>query len=739
MYDEAFESGGTQLDQFADRVTRFNAAVKSAIPNAWPSVADFVDAAEEPLRADLVRSLLRIEWQERARLGCSIRLEPYLEDFPEYEPLLRFDHETRLHVSSEYLDAPLRLGRYVVSRTIGEGTFGIVYLAYDVELDRKVAIKVAKDDDGEQPRFQGNREAQTIAKLEHPGIVPVYDFGYLANRTPFIVTKFVPGRNLAQVVGNPPLSLLDKVLLVRRVAETLLYVHEAGVIHRDLKPSNILLDLRGNPLIADFGAASASVHNHHDCPRMVGTPAYLPPEQIDGIADARSDIFSLGLVFYELLAETRTFGASECSSLEVITNREAQDVRIAVPDIPEVLARACMKAIQPSPSSRFQDISEFLDALDNYLQKELKSNKRRRRRTMLASCGSALAIAGGGLWHAYPGGDSSNGTIQVVINVHYPSDAEIRFFRIEENRESRFSLVASGTSGEKFALRPGLYCVECIKEGYGFHQVYRTVPHSDDAFTNGVHNHRKWKWLNKERSQVELPTIRIRGKTIAPKGMVYQQGGTFEMGDGSRALPKHDHTLEPFFLARREFTIGEYRQLFGDVPNEIMNRPSAEPVRFVSFDDALAAAEQSGARLPTEAEYEYAARNQGQTKYPWGDDASLVKAGNWSPDQFFEADKTLGPDPVFSLYSGVVEWTDSRVLPYPGVPTLPASYGVDQSQFRVVRGGSLELAQGAPPLNTTELARGPSHRFTLAVTEQLRGLGFRLARSATSLLSSLEP
>jgi serine/threonine protein kinase len=263
---------------------------------------------------------------------------------------------------------PQRISRYRVERILGQGGFGLVYLAHDDQLQRLVAIKVPRGDltSWVEDAEAYLSEARTAAKLDHPNIVPVYDVGSTDDCPFFVVSKFLPGSTLAQrIMANRP-SVLEAVQLVATVAGTLHYAHGQGLVHRDVKPGNILLDGSGKPFVADFGLALEEGNIGHG-PKYAGTPDYMSPEQARGEGhrvDGRSDVFSLGVVFYELLTGRRPFHAdSRKELLDQITNMEVRPPRQWDDTIPRELERICLKALSKSVAERYATAKDMADEL----------------------------------------------------------------------------------------------------------------------------------------------------------------------------------------------------------------------------------------------------------------------------------------------------------------------------------------------------------------------------------------
>lgn len=280
------------------------------------------------------------------------------------------------HPRAEAPAMPLAVGRYRIKRTVGSGAFGAVYLAYDPQLDRDVALKVPHPGVLESPtavdRFL--REARAAGRLRHGSIVPVYDAGRDQEGRYYIASAFIPGMTLADVIAEGPLPARRAAELVATLAEALEHAHESGVVHRDVKPTNVLLDAAGVPLIADFGLAQhrgPSDSAITEVGTVMGTPGYMAPEVAAGIrgdVPPASDQYGLGVVLYELLCGRRPFqGPSHVVVYQKI-EEDAPPLRRHRADLDPALESICLRALARKPGDRFPSCGAMAAELRRWLQ-----------------------------------------------------------------------------------------------------------------------------------------------------------------------------------------------------------------------------------------------------------------------------------------------------------------------------------------------------------------------------------
>jgi serine/threonine protein kinase len=369
-----------------------------------PCIENYLAEVPEPDGGPLFRELLGLEIELRGNNGERPTPEEYYRRFREHSELIDAvfadspgDADSGPPASCEGATGPYapptdsstvepgppllsgsvpvpdHIGRYQVVRRLGGGTFGDVYLAQDGVMDRQVAVKVpsARLLATERAKEEFLREARCAAQLQHDGIVRAYDFGE-AEEGSYIVYEFIDGESLAERVkpervAADPLPPEEATRIVAQVAEGLHYAHLQGLVHRDLKPANILLDRQGRPKVTDFGLAVREEDLAGEKGRLAGTLPYMSPEQVrrEGHRlDGRSDVYSLGVILYQLLCGRRPFTArTQDDLIDQILFRQARPPRQIRDSIPRELERICLKALSKQINDRYTTAGDMAEEL----------------------------------------------------------------------------------------------------------------------------------------------------------------------------------------------------------------------------------------------------------------------------------------------------------------------------------------------------------------------------------------
>ena len=487
------------------------------------------------------------------------------------------------------------IGRYHILEQLGEGGMAVVYKAYDTKLDCQVAIKFIRSGDISpstlsrvQKRFQ--MEAKKMAQLQHQNIVKVTDYGEYDGR-PYLVMEYLQGGTLKDQLGQP-MSWQEAAQILAPIANALSYAHGKGLIHRDIKPSNILITESGDPMLTDFGIAKIlSAEETRELTVSgtgVGTPEYMAPEQAEGkTVDERSDVYSLGIVLYEMVTGRKPFQAETPLAVIIKQMRDPlPDPRQYVKELPDEVERLLYRSLAKNPQDRFQKMDEMA-----------KSMK------MLAS-----------------------------MKVNSVQESEF-----DQKRRSR---IVPADKKKEQSNKKGIQTWKII--GLGIIGLAAIIFAGINIFSGS-------KNLSQQNSQTIVETSDTLPLTINPTptsefgigssivsvkdGMtlMYVPAGEFIMGSNSDNLlanedefPQHKVYIDAFWIDQTEVTNAQYSLC---VEAGACKYPAyktyyedgfytAHPIIYVNWDDARTYCEWAGRRLPTEAEWEKAARGTDGRVYP---------------------------------------------------------------------------------------------------------------------------
>ncbi len=276
-----------------------------------------------------------------------------------------------------------RIERYQILEKLGEGGMATVYKARDTRLERDVALKLIRRSAFpaemlEQILKRFEREAKSLARLSHPNIVTVHDYGEF-DGAPYLVLEFCPGGDLRQRLHGKPMEWREAIQLILPVARALRAAHQAGVIHRDVKPSNIMFTRDGEPKLSDFGIAKILESNEAATLTGtgvgMGTPGYMAPEQWTGQTGPQSDQYGLGVVLYELLTGRKPYEADTPAGVLIMqTSQPMPHPRQHYPAIPETVEAALMISLEREPGKRFPDMDTFTRVFEEFLSPTVDAN-----------------------------------------------------------------------------------------------------------------------------------------------------------------------------------------------------------------------------------------------------------------------------------------------------------------------------------------------------------------------------
>ena len=287
------------------------------------------------------------------------------------EEVLGPNEFTEALLSIDYQEGDWNIGDHKILDEIARGGMGVIYRAEELRSGRIVALKCILKHSGqsEQALVRFRREAETIARLDHPNIVPIYRVGEAADGSPFFTMKYTPNGSLLNARG---LDTRQSVLLIAKVATAIQYAHNEGIFHRDLKPGNILLDSRGEPLVSDFGLARwDKCFIRMTLPfASFGTPGYMAPEHLAGTNNSltcRADIYSLGAILFELVTGRLPFlGENVLSIIKQSTEKTAPRLRTIVPHLDRDLEVICARCLEREPLDRYSSAGALAQDLMNW-------------------------------------------------------------------------------------------------------------------------------------------------------------------------------------------------------------------------------------------------------------------------------------------------------------------------------------------------------------------------------------
>ncbi|HET9532907.1 MAG TPA: bifunctional serine/threonine-protein kinase/formylglycine-generating enzyme family protein [Blastocatellia bacterium] len=637
--------------------------------------------------------------------------------------------------------------KYRIEEKIGEGGMGKVYRATHVHMDHTVALKILhthlSSDQTALERFR--REARAAAYIRHPNAVAVTDFGVTRDTgIAYLVMEFLEGVELRQKIKqNKQLDFEESFFIVQQTCAALQAAHAKGIIHRDLKPDNIWLlpteDGITRVKVLDFGIAKLKTSTETSAltqqGMIVGTPYYMSPEQCRGEElDARSDIYSMGVILYEMMTGEVPFQAS--TPVGVVLKhaneppRPPHEIRAELPPpLEEVILRALKKKREDRQESAIQLAQELESAL--YAAGiELKLLGTNTPQGTILPTGytnapkTAMSLSPGTIGTAKTAQASETAQTGLSTSppgiVATPSEASERPMFGSYQQQTAETVPAR--PGQQKLILAAVAALVVIAAIAGIIWWSQSTPQTDPVPAPAP------------SPKAETPTP-PPGDPTPPPGMVFIKGGEFTMGNNLSSAefekPEHAETVASFFIDQYEVTVEDYHKFMrarNHAPPQGWNESwrqgnfSSEerrlPVTGVSWYDAQEYAEWAGKRLPTEQEWEYAARSADKRLYPWGREfnAEYANVGDPSKKEIravgsFPSDRS--PFGLFDMAGNVAEWTDSDPRAYRGSSAR-------NDEGKIIRGGSFEAPRSYSQV-TSRAAAPP--------TIKSGSIGFRCASS----------
>ena len=344
--------------------------------NATP---DLLTKVEKKLQQQLLYELLVEEQQFLAQIGVQHSLEPLSDRFPDHKDVIaaiiddkqptQFPIDVHSWINSPESVSEIQFGKFQLQKVVGQGQFGAVFEAKDSELDRLVAIKLPKNTTIGIDYTKLVNEARNAAAVSHQNIVPIYEAGFVGG-TFFVASQLIDGKNLRELLVDSKLTTRQCIEIVRDLSAAIAYAHQRGIVHNDIKPENILIDEFGAPQLTDFGLAR-SAETYFESVNG-GSLAYAAPERITqskGKHDSRSDIWSLGVLLFELIHGQRPFsGNSESEILQKLRDYSSVDELRNFSWPGKDVESICLKCLQPKPAERYESSGKLHSVLNSYLE-----------------------------------------------------------------------------------------------------------------------------------------------------------------------------------------------------------------------------------------------------------------------------------------------------------------------------------------------------------------------------------